>query len=78
MPSPFLGMDSSLEQCWCDIHARCIIYAADQLQARLPADFRARVEKRIFVEPVFAATRSVYPDIRVAERGPRSCRNHRR
>src|SRR5947207_7236964 len=72
MPSPFPGMDPYLEQFWRDIHARCIIYAADQLQARLPADFRARVEKRIFVEPVFAATRSVYPDIRVVElgRGP--------
>ena len=69
MSSPFPGMDPSLEQFWRDIHARCIIYAADQLQARLPADLRARVAERVFVEPVFGVTRSVYPDIRVVERG---------
>lgn len=69
MPSPFPGMDPYLEQFWRDIHARCIIYAADQLPARLPAGLRARVEERVFVEPVFGATRSVCPDIRVVERG---------
>ena len=41
----------------------------DQLQTRLPADLRARVEERVFVEPVFGVSRSVYPDIRVVERG---------
>ena len=69
MPSPFPGMDPYLEQFWRDIHARCIIYAADQLQARLPGDLRARVEERVFVEPALGAARSVYPDIRVVERG---------
>jgi hypothetical protein len=69
MPSPFPGMAPYLEQFWRDIHARCIIYAANQLQARLPADLRARVEKRVFVESVFGVARSVYPDIRVVERG---------
>jgi hypothetical protein len=62
-------MDPYLEQFWRDIHARCIIYAADQLQARLPGDLRARVEERVFVEPALGAARSVYPDIRVVERG---------
>jgi hypothetical protein len=62
-------MDPYLEQFWRDMHARCIIYAADQLQARLPGDLRARVEERVFVEPAFGAARSVYPDIRVVERG---------
>jgi Protein of unknown function (DUF4058) len=69
MPSPFPGMDPYLEQFWRDIHARCIIYAADQLQAHLPADLRARVEERVVVEPAFGTARSVYPDIRVVERG---------
>ena len=69
MPSPFPGMDPYLEQFWRDIHARLIIYAADQIQARLPADLRARVEERVFVEPAFGVARSVYPDIRVVERG---------
>lgn len=47
MPSPFPGMDPYLEQFWGDIHARCIIYAADHVQAHLPADLRARVEERV-------------------------------
>ena len=51
MPSPFPGMDPYLEQFWRDIHARCIIYAADHIQAHLPADLRARVEERVVVEP---------------------------
>src|SRR5438093_1280557 len=33
-------MDPYLEQFWRDIHARCIIYAADELQAYLPGDLR--------------------------------------
>ena len=69
MPSPFPGMDPYLEQFWRDIHARSIIYAADQLQAHLPPDLRARVEERVVVEPALGTARSVYPDIRVVERG---------
>jgi hypothetical protein len=69
MASPFPGMDPYLEQFWRDIHARLVIYAADQLQTHLPGDLRARVEERVFVEPAFGVARSVYPDIRVVERG---------
>ncbi len=69
MSSPFPGMDPYLEQFWRDIHARCIIYAADQVQAHLPPDLRARVEERVVVEPALGTVRSVYPDIRVVERG---------
>lgn len=70
MPSPFPGMDPYLEQFWRDVHARLIIYAADQLQGRLPSDLRARVEERVVVEPgVSEEDRSVYPDNRVIERG---------
>ena len=69
MPSLFPGMDPYLEQFWRDIHARCIIYTADQLQAHLPPDLRARVEERVVVEPAFGTTRSIYLDIRVVERG---------
>ena len=43
MASPFPGMDPYLEQFWRDVHARLIIYAADQLQGRLPGDLRARL-----------------------------------
>ena len=69
MPSPFPGMDPYLEQFWRDVHARLIIYSADQLQTRLPPDLRARVEERVIVEPGDEAERSVYPDVRVVERG---------
>jgi hypothetical protein len=69
MASPFPGMDPYLEQFWRDVHARLIIYAADQLQGRLPGDLRARVEERVVVEPGEGEGRNVYPDIRVVERG---------
>lgn len=69
MASPFPGMDPYLEQFWRDVHARLIIYAADQLHGNLPSDLRARVEERVVVEPGEGEYRSVYPDIRVVERG---------
>jgi len=69
MASPFPGMDPYLEPFWRDVHARLIIYAADQLHGRLPGDLRARVEERIVVEPGQDVERSVYPDVRVIQRG---------
>ena len=69
MPSPFPGMDPSLEQFWRDVHASLIIYARDQLTDKLPGDLRARVDERIVVEPGQDAERSVYPDVRVVQRG---------
>jgi hypothetical protein len=69
MASPFPGMDPYLEPFWRDVHARLIIYAADQLTGRLPGDLRARVEERIVVEPGQDVERSVYPDVRVIQRG---------
>lgn len=69
MASPFPGMDPYLERFWRDVHARLIIYAADQLQGNLPSDLRARVEERIVVEPGDGDYRSVYPDIRIVQRG---------
>ncbi len=69
MPSPFPGMDPYLEQYWRDIHASLIIYARDQLQAQLPGDLRARVEERVFVESPQGRERTIYPDVRVIERG---------
>ena len=69
MASPFPGMDPYLEEFWRDVHARLVIYASDQLQSRLPGDLRARVEERVVVEPLAGEGRSVYPDVRVVERG---------
>jgi len=69
MASPFPGMDPYLEQFWRDVHASLIIYARDHLQGKLPGDLRARVEERVVVEPGEGEYRSVYPDVRVVERG---------
>src|SRR5438874_6255874 len=71
MPSPFPGMDPYLEQFWGDIHHALITYARDQLQGVLPGDLRARVEERVFVESPLGRERTMYPDIRVVERGRR-------
>jgi hypothetical protein len=69
MASPFPGMDPYLERFWGDIHHRLITYACDQLQGGIPGDLRARVEERVFVESPIGEGRSMYPDIRVVERG---------
>lgn len=71
MASPFPGMDPYLEQFWGDIHHSFITYARDQLQPALPGDLRARVEERVFVESPIGHERTMYPDIRVVERGRR-------
>jgi hypothetical protein len=64
-------MDPYLERYWGDIHHALITYARDQLQGVLPADLRARVEERVFVELPQGLERTIYPDIRVVERGRR-------
>jgi Protein of unknown function (DUF4058) len=68
MASPFPGMDPYLEQFWGDVHHRLITYACDQLQGALPAELRARVQERVFVESSAGSERTMYPDIRVIER----------
>jgi hypothetical protein len=64
-------MDPYLEQFWGDIHHRLITYARDQLQSVLPKYLRARVQDRVFVESPWGRGRSMYPAIRVVERGRR-------
>ena len=67
--SPFPGMDPYLEAHWGDVHHGLITYARDQLQSKLPAGLRARMEERVFVETPAGQERSIYPDVRVVERG---------
>lgn len=69
MPSPFPGMDPYLEMHWGDVHARLIIYASDQLNARLPRDLRARAEERVYLEIPDARFGHRQPDVRVIEEG---------
>ena len=47
MPGPFPGMDPYLEHHWQDVHARLVLYSADQLQPKLPEGLVARVEETI-------------------------------
>jgi len=60
-------MDPYLERHWGDVHQRFMTYACDQLQERLPAGLRARMEERVFVESDIHKRRPLYPDIRVIE-----------
>jgi hypothetical protein len=69
MKSPFPGMDPYLEKHWRDVHHNLITFAQGELNPQLPGDLRVRVEERIFVESVEGNGRSMYPDIRVVERG---------
>ncbi len=69
MSSPFPGMDPYLEEHWRDVHHRLVTYSCDQLQTRLPAGLRARMEERMFVEADWRENRSIYPDVHVVERG---------
>jgi hypothetical protein len=69
MASPFPGMDPYLEQFWGDVHQALITYARDQLQSVLPADLRARMGERVFVDTSLGENRPIYPDLRIVERG---------
>lgn len=60
-------MDPYLEQYWHDVHHTLITYARDQLQGQLPAELRARVQERVFVETSEESYRTVYPDVHVVE-----------
>ena len=70
MKSPFPGMDPYLEESWRDVHHRLCTYACDALQGQLGSDLRARIEERLVVESD-DPDRSIFPDVRVVERGRR-------
>jgi hypothetical protein len=74
MRSPFPGMDPYLEeQRWGDFHNRAVTYIADALQVGLPADLRARLGERVYLEWVEAPARQYVPDVNVYEL-PRTAR----
>src|SRR5258708_19992062 len=73
--NPFPGMNPYLEQRWGDVHAALITYLRDQIQEQLPADLRARMQERVFVESYLdtesksaGKDRDFYPDVHVVER----------
>src|SRR4051794_38175689 len=67
MKSPFPGMDPYLERHWGDVHQAFITYMRDSIQSRLPAELRARMQERVYVE-LPEGRREYYPDVRVVER----------
>ena len=72
MKSPFPGMDPYLERHWGDVHQRIVTYIRDWLQSRLPADLRARMQERVYIEIPDVRRGEYYPDVRVIERPRRS------
>lgn len=69
--NPFPGMNPWLEHRWGDVHSRLVIYAGDQLQEKLPAGLRARMQERVFLESVEGPVRSFYPDVSIHEQPSR-------
>jgi hypothetical protein len=63
-------MDPYLEAHWPDVHSRLVHNAANAIQQQLAGPLRARIGERLVVEEDFDQVRSIYPDIRVFERGP--------
>jgi len=59
-------MDPYLERHWGDVHHRLIQYSCDALQPQLPADLRARVEERVYVQSEPERVRQMIPDVSVS------------
>jgi len=49
LKSPFPGMDPYLESLWPEVHARLIVYTANQLNSQLPGDLQANIEENLSV-----------------------------
>jgi hypothetical protein len=69
MKNPFPGMNPYLEQRWDGVHSRLLIYIADQLQERLPADLVARTEEQLAIEEGRDQKGSLRPDVKIMEPG---------
>ena len=65
LKSPFPGMDPFLESRWLEVHARLIVYAANQINEQLPSDLQANIEENLAVHEGDTAT-SIRPDIHVS------------
>jgi hypothetical protein len=68
MKNPFPGMNPWLELNWRETHARLVVYAGDQLQPKLPAGLRARVEEDVTLDAdVDDNPGRLRPDVHVTE-----------
>jgi hypothetical protein len=61
-------MDPYLERHWGDVHQAVITYIRDWIQVRLPANLRARMQERVYIELPDERRGDYYPDVRVIER----------
>lgn len=66
LKSPFPGMDPYLEALWPEVHARLIVYAANQLNAQLPNDLQANIEENLAVYKDDSQS-SIRPDTHVSQ-----------
>ena len=62
LKSPFPGMDPYLESRWPEVHARLIVYAANQINSQLPNDLQANIEENLAVHEGDNAS-SIRPDV---------------
>jgi hypothetical protein len=60
-------MDPYLERHWGDVDQSVVTYIRDWLQSRLPAELRARMHERVYIEVPDARRGEYYPDVRVIE-----------
>jgi hypothetical protein len=67
MKNPFPGMHPWLEQHWQDIHAKCMVYACDRLNAQLPPGLQARVDERLAIDPEPDRPHTYVPDVAITE-----------
>lgn len=63
--SPFPGMDPFLESRWPEVHARLIVYAANQINQALPEDLQANIEENLAVSESDVRL-SIRPDIHIS------------
>jgi len=67
MSNPFPGMNPWLQPFWRDVHARFLVYAADQLNGELPPGLQARVDERLAIDAGGETFHSYLPDVAITE-----------
>jgi hypothetical protein len=67
MKNPFPGMNPWLEGFWRDVHARFLVYAADQLNSGLPPGLQARIDERLAIDTGEEKPPAYIPDVAVTE-----------
>lgn len=74
MKNPFPGMNPWREEHWRDVHASLLVYARDQLNARLPPGLQARVGERLAIDAGEEKPSGYVPDVTITEPWDRPAR----